>query len=385
MKKISVLGSTGSIGMQTLDLVRLHPDLFEVKALAAGFNVDLLASQIREFRPAVVACANEAGAVALKHRLGDYPQGIWVGHSEEGLVAAATEAGVELVVAGLPGSTGLVPTFAAVNAGKDVALATKEVLVMAGGLFMETVARKGVRLLPVDSEQSAVFQAIEGHRQPIRRLLLTASGGPFRDMPAADMAMVTREQALNHPRWKMGPKVTVDSATLMNKGLEVIEARWLFNVPAAKIEVVIHPQSIVHSMVEFEDGSIMAQLGATDMRIPISYAMAYPDRITSGTEPLSFPALGTLTFQAPDMDRFPLLRAAYDALESGDSSPIVLNAADEKAVDLFLAGQTEFAQIPRIVLDALQSIPPQSVETLEDVVAFHEEVMERVKTRRNGG
>ena len=189
-----------------MDLVRLHPDLFEVKALAAGFNVDLLASQIREFRPAVVACANEAGAVALKHRLGDYPQGIWVGHSEEGLVAAATEAGVELVVAGLPGSTGLVPTFAAVNAGKDVALATKEVLVMAGGLFMETVARKGVRLLPVDSEQSAVFQAIEGHRQPIRRLLLTASGGPFRDMPAADMAMVARGAGIEPPPMEDGPQ-----------------------------------------------------------------------------------------------------------------------------------------------------------------------------------
>ncbi|MEW6349524.1 MAG: 1-deoxy-D-xylulose-5-phosphate reductoisomerase [Thermodesulfobacteriota bacterium] len=379
MKRLAVLGSTGSIGVQTLDIVRRHPDRFEVGALAAGSNVDMLESQVREFRPEVVSCGSDALARELKHRLADYPQGIWLGHSEDGLIAAATEPGVDLVIAGLPGSTGLMATFAAVEAGKDVALATKEVLVMAGALFMDAVARKGVKLLPVDSEQSAIFQCLEGHSQEIRRIMLTASGGPFHDMPAEEMAKVTRDQALDHPRWKMGPKVTVDSATLMNKGLEVIEARWLFDVPAEKIEVVIHPQSIVHSMVEFTDGSIMAQLGATDMRIPISYAMAYPDRIDSGTEPLSFPALGSLTFQEPDWSRFPLLRAAYEALQAGDSSPIVLNAADEVAVDLFLAGEIGFGEISRLVLDALHWIPPRKVESLDDVVAFHEEVMERVR------
>ncbi len=383
MKGLSVLGSTGSIGIQTLEIVRLHPELFRVSALAAGSNVDRLEHQVREFRPSLVACGTEAAAEDLRHRLKDYPEPLLIDHSADGLAKAATAPDIDLVVGGLPGSTGLRPTFAAVEAGKDVALATKEVLVMAGGLFMETVRESGVVLLPVDSEQSAIFQCLLGNADDeIRRIILTASGGPFRDMPVSDMNRVTREQALSHPRWKMGPKVTVDSATLMNKGLEVIEARWLFDVPASKIEVVIHPQSIVHSMVEFVDGSIMAQLGATDMRIPISYAIAYPERIDSGTLPVSFPELGSLTFREPDMAKFPLLEAAYQVLEDdSDSAAIILNAADEVAVDLFLADKIPFAQISRIVLESLDTIPSQPVQSLDEIVAFHEEVVRGVRSR----
>jgi 1-deoxy-D-xylulose-5-phosphate reductoisomerase len=273
-----------------------------------------------------------------------------------------------------------VPTFAAVNAGKDVALATKEVLVTAGHLFMRTVADKGVTLLPVDSEQSAIFQCLQASdRANVRKIILTASGGPFRDVPAHEMGKVTRQQALDHPRWKMGPKVTIDSATLMNKGLEVIEARWLFDTPASRIEVVIHPQSIVHSMVEFLDGSILAQLGATDMRIPISYALAFPGRIDSGTTPLNFPDLRSLTFSEPDFEKFPLLKAAYDALEQGGSAPVVLNAADEVAVDLFLDNKIPFDHIPRIVLESLNTIPSFKADALADIMEGHDQIVSRVR------
>ncbi|MEW6531084.1 MAG: 1-deoxy-D-xylulose-5-phosphate reductoisomerase [Thermodesulfobacteriota bacterium] len=381
MKGIAILGSTGSIGVQTLDVIRRSRHLFKVEALAAGSRLDVLEGEVREFQPSVVSVADEATARELKQRLADYSSALWIGHSAEGLEQAATIPSVELVVGGLPGSTGLLPTFAAVNAGKDVALATKEVLVMAGSLFMETVRRKGVKLLPVDSEQSAIFQCLEGNRHAsIRRLILTASGGPFREMTSEEMARVTVERTLDHPRWKMGPKVTVDSATLMNKGFEVIEARWLFGVPASKIEVVIHPQSICHSMVEFEDGSILAQLGATDMRIPISYALAYPERIDSGTAAIDFAELGSLTFRKPDWERFPLLKAAYSALddETGASS-IILNAADEVAVELFLSHKIGFMDIPRIVLDALNRIPPAKVTNLEEITQFHEEVVARAR------
>jgi 1-deoxy-D-xylulose-5-phosphate reductoisomerase len=382
MKGISILGSTGSIGAQTLDVIRRHPGLFKAVGLAAGSNIDLLEQQIREFNPSLVSCLNENAALELKKRLTDHNHRLWIGHSQEGVEAVATAGDAELVVGGLPGSAGLRPSFAAVESGKDIALATKEVLVMAGRLFMERVRKTGVRLLPVDSEQSAIFQCIQGNRDvAIERIILTASGGPFREKSAEEIAKVTREDALNHPRWKMGPKVTVDSATLMNKGLEVIEARWLFDVPSSRIEVVIHPESIVHSMVEFPDGSIMAQLGATDMRIPISYALAFPDRVESGTRPISFPALGSLHFQQPDTDRFPLLSAAYRALENdGDTASIVLNAADEVAVDLFLGGKISFARIPTMVLHALDTISPSRVKSLQDVEDLHREVVHRVMT-----
>ena len=380
MKGVAILGSTGSIGVQTLDIVRLHPDRFRIIGLAAGGNLDLLEQQAREFNPLVISCATEAAARAMQTRLADVVGAPRIYHALDGMLEVATVAEAELVVGGLPGSTGLVPTFAAVQAGKDIALATKEVLVLAGGLFMDAVREMGVNLLPVDSEQSAIFQCLQGNQgQELRRIILTASGGPFRDLTREAMQRVTREQALSHPRWKMGPKVTIDSATLMNKGLEVIEAAWLFDVPGSLIEVVIHPQSIVHSMVEFADGSILAQLGATDMRIPISYALAFPHRVQSGTAPVSFPGVGALTFQEPDGEKFPLLGAAYQALEQGGSTSVILNAADEVAVDLFLAGMIPFDAIATIVLEALNNIAPAHVNSLEEIVEFHDEVSERVR------
>jgi 1-deoxy-D-xylulose-5-phosphate reductoisomerase len=379
MKGISILGSTGSIGIQALDIIRIHRDRFRVVALAAGSNIDLLEKQVREFRPAIVSCADAGAARELHARVSDLPGKTWIGQSTEGLERAATAEEAALVVGGLPGSTGLLPTFAAVESGKDVALATKEVLVMAGELFMNRVAERGIRLLPVDSEQSAIFQCLQGNGDSeINRIMLTASGGPFRDASIQDLQRVTREQALNHPRWKMGPKVTIDSATLMNKGLEVIEAKWLFGLTASQIEVVIHPESIVHSMVEFQDGSIIAQLGATDMRIPISYALAFPQRIASGTSPIDFPQLGSLTFHEPDAEKFPLLKAAFDSLKDRSTMPIILNAADEVAVGLFLAEKIPFHRIPRIVLEAMDRLDPAQVETLEEIQSFHESVVERV-------
>jgi len=381
MKRVAILGSTGSIGVQTLDIVRLHPDRFRVVSLAAGANVDLLERQVREFKPAVVSCATATAAAELTRRLKAHPDRVEIQYGTDGCRSVAVVPDADIVVGGLPGSTGLLPTFAAVEAGKDVALATKEVLVMAGELFMDLVRRKGVALLPVDSEQSAIFQCLQGQsHNPVRRILLTASGGPFRSIPKDEMDRVTRAQALDHPRWKMGPKVTVDSATLMNKGLEVIEARWLFDVPASRIEVVIHAQSICHSMVEFEDGSILAQLGATDMKVPISYALACPGRVSSGTEPLDFAQLGSLTFEAPDFGRFPLLKAAYDAMNEGGSAPIILNAADEAAVELFLADRISFRDIPRIVLECLERVSRRSVITLDEIMQYHDEVAAIVRT-----
>lgn len=379
---ISVLGSTGSIGVQTLDVVRLHPKRFKVIALAAGSNVDLLERQVREFRPSLVSCSGEFSATELKGRLGDFPNPPEIAHSGEGLIMMATAEDADLVVGGLPGSAGLRPCFAAVESGKDLALATKEVLVMAGELFMRTVGEMGNKLLPVDSEQSAVFQCLQGNQEAeVKRLILTASGGPFRGLSQEALAKVTPTEALRHPRWKMGPKVTVDSATLMNKGLEVIEARWLFNVPASRIEVVIHPESIVHSMVEFIDGSVLAQLGATDMRVPISHALAWPERIEAGTKPVSFPALGALHFEKPDTQRFPLLGVAYEVLQAESNSPaIVMNAADEVAVALFLKGKIPFYYIARIVLESLDRTAETWLQSLEDIEHFHNAVVERVRT-----
>jgi 1-deoxy-D-xylulose-5-phosphate reductoisomerase len=366
------LGSTGSIGAQTLDVIRLNPDRFKVAALAAGLNVVRLGLQIEEFSPQLVACGSPEASMEIRRI---FPSQ----YVANDLLEAATHEGAEIVVAGLPGSVGLAPTFAAADSGKTIALATKEVLVMAGKLFMNTVREKGITLLPVDSEQSAIFQCLQGAKSEIRRIILTASGGPFRDMPLSEFDGVTPERALKHPRWKMGPKVTIDSATLLNKGLEVIEAAWLFDVPAEKIEVVVHPQSIVHSMVEFADGSILAQLGDTDMRIPISYALGYPDRIESGAARVDFPALGSLTFLRPDDGKFPLLKTAYDALKSGCSSaPIIYNAADEVAVDLFLKGKISFTQIPKLVLESLEKDPSLEFNSLDEIVDFHNSICDEL-------
>lgn len=382
MKNISILGSTGSIGVQTLDVVRLHPEKFKVCALAAGSShTELLERQTSEFHPSLVVCGTEHAARDLKGRLAGSPHRPLVEHSLPGLLNAASYDEADLVMAALPGGLGLLPTFAAAQSGKAIAIATKEVLVMAGLQFMETAATNHAAVIPVDSEQSAFFQCLQGNRRSqVRRLILTASGGPFRKMSLAEMAEVTREQALRHPRWKMGLKVTIDSATLMNKGLEVIEASRLFDIPGSRIETVIHPESLCHSMVEYCDGGIVAQLGATDMKAPISYALGYPERTESGAAFLDFPTLGKLTFEAPDFERFPLLNAAYDALNQGGTAPIVMNAADEAAVDLFLDGRIGFLDIAKIVLNALESWSTSAEpDSVDEIMALHEEIMARVR------
>jgi 1-deoxy-D-xylulose-5-phosphate reductoisomerase len=384
MKNIAVLGSTGSIGIQTLDVVRLNPGLFRVVSLSAGRNLDLLVRQIKEFCPIIVSCCDEEACIELETRLNSFPRKPLITHSIEGHVLAATVAEADLVVMGFPGSLGLLPSFQAVRHGKDIALATKEVLVMAGRMFRKEVQEYGVTLLPIDSEQSAIFQCLQGQKSEIRRIILTASGGPFLRLPISEISEVTVERTLDHPRWKMGPKVTVDSSTLMNKGFEVIEAKWLFGVSPSAIEVLIHPQSIVHSMVEFKDGCILAQLGATDMRIPISYALAFPERIPSGSSYLNFPDIGILEFEEPDVKRFPLLKAAIDVLSSGDDcASVVLNAADEAAVDLFLAGKISYTQIARLVLQMLDKTPRRNVDDLNDVEELHTDVIDIVRSEWN--
>jgi 1-deoxy-D-xylulose-5-phosphate reductoisomerase len=385
MKRISILGSTGSIGVQALDVVRCNPDSLEVVALAGGSNVDLLETQVREFRPGLISVPNEKVLNKLRNRVKNLSESTEMFFGAEGLNAAATFDAADLVVGALPGSVGLRPAFKTVSAGKDLALATKEVLVLAGGIFMEQVRNSNISLTPVDSEESAIFQCLQGYSDhKVQRILLTASGGPFLRKTPEYMLNVTREETLNHPRWKMGPKVTVDSATLMNKGLEVIETRWLFDVRPEQIEVVIHPQSLVHSMVEFTDGSILAQIGATDMKVPISYALGFPRRICSGTMPLDFTKIEAFTFEKPDMGKFPLLKAAYDSLVYNETvSPVILNAADEVAVELFLSGRIPFPSIARICLDALDSIPCSRLVSLDDIEQFHDEVKKTVHAKWN--
>ena len=370
MKRISLLGSTGSIGVQTLAVVEAFPERLEVVALAAGHNISKLAEQVRRFRPARVSVADEAGAEELRNRIG--PSNVQIGVGEEGLEAVATQP-AELVVAGLVGAVGLRPTLAAIRAGRDIALANKEVMVMAGALVLREIRAQGVRLLPVDSEHSAIFQALEGQRpEDVERLVLTASGGPLRTWAAERLARATVAEALAHPNWNMGPKITIDSATLMNKVLEVIEARWLFNVQPERIEVVVHPQSIVHSLVEFVDGSVLAQLGPPDMRIPIALALTYPERLPLEGRRLDLAAVGSLDFEAPDLERFPALRLSHAALRGSEVAPAVLNAVNEVTVDAFLRGMigfTDIASTNEAVLDAhLGRHRGEVVRDLEDVM-----------------
>ena len=349
MKRIAILGSTGSIGRSALAVVAAHQDSVQVVCLAAGENVDLLAEQALTFRPAAVAAASAAAHADLRDRLSG--TGIAVlPPGAEGLLAAATHSDVDLVLCASSGAAGLEAALAAIEAGKTLALANKEVLVMAGALMIDSARNHGVCVLPVDSEHNAIHQCLDGKRPTdIRRLVLTASGGPFRHLTAEALEAVTPEGALLHPTWRMGRKITIDSATLMNKGLEVIEARWLFDMPARAIDVVVHPQSIVHSMVEFRDGSILAQLGVTDMRLPIQYAFSYPERWESPLPPLDIVRAGTLEFFAPDVERFPCLKLAYDALEAGGAWPVALNAANEVAVEAFLTKRLRFTDIPRVI------------------------------------
>ncbi len=342
-KRLSLLGSTGSIGEQTLAVAQAAPTRFEVVALGAGRSVDKLAEQVRRFRPALVSVADEAGAAELRERIGAQRVEVLVG--DEGLAAVA-EHPADIVVSALVGAVGLAPTLAAIRAGRNVALANKEVMVMAGALVMREVDAHGVALLPVDSEHSAIFQALSGQRTAdVARLILTASGGPFRTWTAEQIAEASVEQALNHPNWDMGPKITIDSATLMNKGLEVIEARWLFGIPPERVDVVVHPQSIVHSLVEFVDSSVLAQLGLPDMRVPIAVALAHPERIALDLPALDLPELGRLDFETPDRKRFPCLELAFEALRADEAAPAVLNAANEIAVAAFLDGRLRFPEI----------------------------------------
>ncbi len=342
-RRLSLLGSTGSIGEQTLAVVDAFRERYEVVAIAAGRNVDKLADQVRRFEPELVSVADAQGESSLRERLGARAPRIEVGSA--GLTAVA-EHPADLVVSGLVGALGLEPTLAAIRAGRDIALANKEVLVMAGALVLREVRAHGVALLPVDSEHSAIFQALAGQRrEDVARLILTASGGPFRTWDAARMARATIQEALDHPNWDMGPKISIDSATLMNKGLEVIEARWLFDVPPDRVDVVVHPQSIVHSLVEFVDGSVLAQLGLPDMRVPIAVALAHPERLPLDLPRLDLPSLARFDFEPPDRKRFPCLDLAFEALRADEAAPAVLNAANEVAVAAFLAGRVSFPVI----------------------------------------
>ncbi len=370
MKKLCVLGSTGSIGVNTLKVIEEHPDRYQAIALSAGRNVDLLAEQIRRFRPRAVAMLTEELAARLAERLPSGAGAPEILHGEEGFAALAALDEIDTVVSAMTGAAGLVPTYQALRTGKEVALANKETLVMAGELVMAEASRQGVRLLPVDSEHSAIFQCLQGQaRDDLRRIILTASGGPFRDFTLEQMAGVTPQQALAHPNWSMGPKVTVDSATMMNKGLEVIEAKWLFDLPVDRIAVLVHPQSIVHSLVEFCDGSVIAQMGIPDMRIPIAYALSYPRHLPNSLPQLALEEVGTLSFEVPDPKRFKALALAKAAADAGGSLPAVLNGANEVAVAAFLKGRIGYLGITDLVDGVLQAHHPFPIDSLEAVRA----------------
>lgn len=371
MKKIAVLGSTGSIGRQTLEVVAAHPERLQVVALAARKNIQLLEEQVRAFRPSRVAVLDEAAAAELRMRLSDLEVQVLAG--EAGLEEVA-RGPADQVVSALVGAAGLVPTLAALRAGISVALANKESLVMAGGLMKREAERSGARIIPVDSEHSAIWQSLHGEpREYVRKLILTASGGPFLRTPREAMAAVKPQEALRHPRWEMGAKITVDSATLMNKGLEVIEAHWLFDQPFDRIEVLIHPESIVHSLVEMIDGSVLAQLGRPDMRLPIQYALSYPERWEGRVQPrLELATIGVLHFEPPDEERFPCLRLAYQAGRLGGTAPAVLNAANEVAVHAFLEERIPFLAIPQVVERCLERHEANAALELESILKADE-------------
>ena len=373
-QKLVVLGATGSIGVNTLDVVARHPDRFEVLALTANRQVEGLFEQCRRFRPRYAVLQSEEGAERLAGLLHRAACDTTVLAGLDATEEVACHPDADTVMAAIVGAAGLRPTLAAVQAGKKVLLANKEALVMAGPVFMREVAQSGAVLLPIDSEHNAVFQSLQNdyscslEKKGVRRILLTASGGPFRQLPLESLASVTPEQACVHPNWVMGRKISVDSATMMNKGLEVIEAHWLFGAPRERIEVVIHPQSIIHSMVEYADGSVIAQLGNPDMRTPIAHALAYPERIDAGVASLDLCRIGQLSFEAPDFSRFPCLRLAYEALERGGSAPAVVNASNEMAVEAFLAGRLSFMRIPGIIEETLAAVPQREIADLAGVM-----------------
>ena len=380
LKNISVLGSTGSIGTQTLDVARKNSDI-KVVALSAGTNVELLEKQVREFHPSFVSMADEKTLSELKVRLSDM-SGIEYGCGMDGLIHAATISGAEIVVTAVVGMMGIVPTIEAINAGKDIALANKETLVTAGHIIMKLAADKGVRILPVDSEHSAIFQCLNGEREnKIHKILLTASGGPFRGRTIEQMKNIQVEDALKHPNWTMGRKITIDSSTMVNKGLEVMEARWLFGVELNQVQVVVQPQSVIHSMVEFEDGAVMAQLGTPDMRLPIQYALYYPERRFLDTQHLDFWKLRQITFEEPDMENFRGLALAYEAGRRGGNVPTMFNAANELAVAMFLDRKIKYLDIIDIIEQTMTNIEyidnPDVKQILDTEAAAYEYIRSR--------
>jgi 1-deoxy-D-xylulose-5-phosphate reductoisomerase len=371
MKQIAILGSTGSIGCNTLRVVDALKGGFGVAALGAGSNVELLAQQVEQYRPRVVSAGNEERAEKLRYEL--KRRGVKqprIGVGVEGLCEVATCDGVEIVIGAVVGARGLLPVYRALELGRRVALANKETLVVAGELMTRAAEKSGAELLPVDSEHNALHQCLRGERRgEVRRLILTASGGPFRNSSKEEIENASPAQALRHPTWRMGAKITVDSATMMNKGLEVIEARWLFNASADEIDILVHPQSVVHSMIELVDGSIIAQLGVTDMRHAIQYALTYPERLQAELPPLDLTLLGSLEFFAPDIEKFPCVALAYDALRRGGTAPAVLNAANEVAVAAFLDEKIKFGDIPRLIRGACEAHAPQPASSLDTVLA----------------
>jgi 1-deoxy-D-xylulose-5-phosphate reductoisomerase len=372
VKAITLLGSTGSIGTQTLDIVSQYPDQFRIVGLAAGRSLEKLVEQIKEFKPEIVAIADESQLAQLKLAIADVsPQPILVAGAT-GVAEVAAYGNAEAVVTGIVGCAGLLPTIAAIKAGKDIALANKETLIAGGPVVLPLVEQYGVKLLPADSEHSAIFQCLQGvPAGGLRRILLTASGGAFRDWPVEKLVDVTVADALKHPNWSMGPKITVDSATLMNKGLEVIEAHYLFGVDYDRIDIVIHPQSIIHSLIELQDTSVLAQLGWPDMRLPLLYALSYPERLYTDWKPLDLVKSGDLTFKEPNHDKYPCMRLAYAAGRAGGAIPAVLNAANEQAVALFLEGRIAFLDIPRLIEQTCDRFSTQNsaTPTLEDILA----------------
>ena len=380
MKKIAILGSTGSIGTQTLEVVRENKDI-EVLGLAAGKNIELLEQQIREFHPVCVAVWSEGKAKELKVKIADTDTRVVTGM--EGLIEIATLEKAEILVTAIVGMIGLRPTIAAIQAGKDIALANKETMVTAGHLIMPMAKEYNVRILPVDSEHSAIFQSLQGNKgNPIHKILLTASGGPFRGKKEEDLLNICVEDALKHPNWSMGQKITIDSSTMVNKGLEVIEAKWLFDVNVDQIQVVVQPQSVIHSMVEYEDGAVMAQLGTPDMKLPIQYALYYPERRYLPGDRLDFWEMGKLDFEKPDMDTFYGLKLAYKAGREGGSLPTVLNAANELAVSKFLKREVKYLEIMEIIEDCMNAHKNIANPSLEQILQTEAETYERIESRR---
>jgi 1-deoxy-D-xylulose-5-phosphate reductoisomerase len=378
MKGLALLGSTGSIGTNVLRIVDAFPDRFRVVGLAAGRRVERLAEQVTRYRPEVVSVADEESLERLESRVD--LAGVRAVVGEAGMVEVATHAEAAMAVAAAVGAVGLVPTYRALEAGKDVALANKETLVMAGELMISRARESGARLLPIDSEHCALHQCLDGRRpDEVRRLLLTASGGPFRTRARETFDRITREEALAHPTWNMGPKITIDSATMMNKGLEVIEARWLFGVPADRIEVIIHPQSIIHSMVEFVDGTVLAQVSVTDMRVPIQYALSHPERWEAAIPGVDFSRSMRLEMEPPDRGRFPCLDLAYRALQAGGTAPATLNAANEEAVAAFLDGRIPFVAISETIQGVLEAEPASAVRSVGDVIEADRRARERAR------